>query len=75
MYYQVKSESDQVRLPLSKTGGILVKHELYTEREMTIHGLMNMQRHFTKIEVSKNDTHFFFGARFMDADTKPAILL
>lgn len=68
IYYQVKKEYDNVTRYYErpdhklKNGGILVANELYTERERT--KIMNADYMFNKIEISKNRTYYFFGARF-----------
>lgn len=58
-YYKVKPEADNRR---RKDGNIYVANELYTERETK---KLNLNKHFLEIvEIPKNATYWFFGARF-----------
>ena len=64
-FYMVKDESDNVYCP--KTGTFLVARELITEKEFVKRGLQYLSpKHFEIVEVKKNATHWFFGARFSD---------
>ena len=64
-FYMVKDESDNVYC--SKTGTFLVARELITEKEFAKRGLQYLDpKHFDVVEVKKNETHWFFGARFSD---------
>jgi len=67
IYYKVKPESDQIQYPKNKAGGFLIANELYTEREAEKHSFFGefLQRHFDKVKISKNNTYWFFGARFI----------
>ena len=58
-YYQVKKEADQKR---RKDGSIYISNELYTEKEAE---KLNLNTDFMQlVNVNKNSTYFFFGARF-----------
>ena len=58
-YYKVKKEADQKR---RKDGSIYIAEELYTEKEAE---KLNLNTDFMQlINVNKNSTYFFFGARF-----------
>lgn len=66
-YYKVKQIADNTRKNANKPDSILVKNELYTERELIKFAPKEstyVQLHFDIIEVAKNTTYFFFGARF-----------
>ena len=59
LYYKVKSSADNRR---RSDGSIYVANELYTEREVE---KLHINKDFCDtLEVPKNDTYFFFGARF-----------
>ena len=65
-YFKVNESADQTRKNVNKTD-ILVANELYTEKELQKFAPINsvyVQNYFTKVTISKNDTYFFFGARF-----------
>ena len=67
IFYMVKDESDNVYC--AKTGTFLVKRELITEKEFVKRGLQHLNpKHFEKVKVKKNATHWFFGARFSDTN-------
>ena len=58
-YYKVKKEADQKR---RKDGSIYVADELYTEKEAE---KLNLNTDFMQpVNINKNRTYFFFGARF-----------
>jgi len=72
VFYQVNEKYDNFILWGSRDGflmqfGFLIAEELYTKKE-----LLKMKKNnikfpddcFKKIEVSKNKTYWFFGARF-----------
>ena len=59
MYYQVKAECDN--LP-RKDGSILVKNELYTERELKRYEIP--AQCVVKVSVKKSEIYWLFGARF-----------
>lgn len=58
-YFRVKKEYDNVR---RNDGDILVQNELYTEREVDRFKIP--QKYLAVVNVRKNDTYWFFGARF-----------
>lgn len=69
-YYKVKLTADNVRKNVNGTD-ILIKNELYTEKELLkfapkINNVNSLyvQKYFDIVNISKNDTYFFFGARF-----------
>lgn len=70
IYYKVKEDYDNnprfyERQDHSlRQDGILVGNELYTESERA--KIMNGDWMFDKVEVSKKNVYFFFGARFTD---------
>ena len=58
-YYKVKKEADQKR---RKDGSIYIANELYTGKEAE---KLNLNTDFMQlVNVNKNSTYFFFGARF-----------
>lgn len=57
-FYKVKKESDQIKF--GKT--ILVSNEIFTEKEFIKTGLKTSL--FDTVEIKKNNTYWFFGARF-----------
>lgn len=69
MYYRVKGDCDgrikyawvgnKTRMRIS---GSLVAYELYTPTERK--KIANADKFFEKVEVSKRNTYWFFGARF-----------
>lgn len=65
-FYRVKPEFDNFRAVSNGTGegrfDILVGNELYTEKERN--RLANSDKCFDVVEVKKNQTYWFFGARF-----------
>lgn len=74
-YYRVKTESDNHRImKKDKNGylyfdGILIGGELYTEKEYkkllsSVYGITENNNIFEEVHINKNNTHFFFGARF-----------
>ena len=72
IYYKVKAEHDnKARFKYYekngfsyyvKEDGILIGNELYTPKERE--KIANNDRYFEKVEISKNKTYWFFGARF-----------
>ncbi len=65
-YFKVNTNADNTRKNVNKTD-ILVKNELYTAKELSKFAPLEslyVQKYFTAIQVSKNDTYYFFGARF-----------
>ena len=77
-YYKVKPEFDNVQIIKNrKIFGFLVANELYTTKELE--KLLNGARlcrcgikaaiqAFEKVEINKNKTYWFFGARFESED-------
>lgn len=69
-YYRVKKEYDnKTRYTWNNkhqgvSNGILVANELYTPSEFR--KIANCKSWFEEVEVNKNKTHWFFGARFAD---------
>ena len=66
-YYNVKPEYDNrtrytLRYGQLVSDGILIANELYTEKEYQ--KLANYSGCFEEIDINKNNTYFFFGARF-----------
>lgn len=68
-YYKVKPQYDNETRYKWKCGhmvrvsdGILIADELYTEREYK--KLANYSGYFEEVDINKNDTYLFFGARF-----------
>ena len=62
-YYKVKKEADQKR---RKDGSIYIAEELYTEKEAE---KLNLNTDFMQlVNVNKNSTYFFFGARFQEEE-------
>ena len=58
-YYKIKEECDNKR---RSDGSILIKNELYTEKEKE---KFNIPNNFCEVvEISKNKIYWFFGARF-----------
>ncbi len=66
-YYRVRKEFDQKRKN-SRNCDILVANELYTENERRQLGFTDEA--FEKIEIPKNQTYWFFGARFQKTESK-----
>lgn len=67
-FYRVKETSDNVNIISDhKIVGFLVARELITESEYKKRKLNNVNsKHFEIVDVKKNKTHWFFGARFAD---------
>ena len=64
-YYKVKKEADQKR---RKDGSIYIANELYTGKEAE---KLNLNTDFMQlVNVNKNSTYFFFGARFKIEEAK-----
>ena len=74
-YMRILKKGDNV--PLShrtKSGvrvydGILVGNELYTLKEwekLTARNLQNLDRYAEPVEINRNKTYWFFGARFAE---------
>lgn len=65
-YFKVNTNADNTRKNVNKTD-ILVKNELYTEKELQKFApiwSLYVKSYFTVVEISKKDTYYFFGARF-----------
>jgi hypothetical protein len=59
LYYKVKKEADQKR---RNDGTIYIANELYTKKETE---KLQLNINFMElVNVNKNSTYFFFGARF-----------
>ena len=76
LYYKVKPESDQ--FVIDKKHNFLIANELYTVREFEKirynymkrgRGSAKLKECFTIIDIPKNKTYFFFGARFAEDNT------
>lgn len=73
-YYKVNPEFDNMQIVKGrKIAGFLIANELYTEKELAkamdgarLCGYGNKSREnvFIPVEISKNKTHWFCGARF-----------
>ena len=59
LYYKVKQEADQKR---RKDCSIYIADELYTQKE--VEKLQLNTNFMNLVNVNKNKTYFFFGARF-----------
>ena len=68
IYYKVKPEYDnKIRYIWNNkhqgvSNSILIAHELYTEKEFQ--KIANCPAWFEKVEISKRDIYWSFGARF-----------
>ena len=60
-YYKIKKEYDN---KTRKDNNILIQNELYTEREKEKYNIPD--KYCDIVNVSKNTTYFFFGARFCE---------
>lgn len=64
IYYRVQKEYDQFpQNPKVRDGNILVANELYTEKEFNKLPFVYAGA-FERVEIPKNKTYMFFGARF-----------
>lgn len=64
IYYRVREQYDQYpKNPKVRDGNILVKHELYTEKEFNKLPYVYAGA-FERVEIPKNRTYWCFGARF-----------
>ena len=63
VYYKVNKEYNGTKV-LSKRNLYLVGEELFTKKEIEKLKIFAIDRVFTKIETSKNNTYFSFGSRF-----------
>jgi len=62
-FYKVKKEADQKR---NAKINLYIKDELFTEKEVEKYSL---NKNFLEVvEVKKNKTYWFFGARFANAE-------
>lgn len=74
LYYRVKPQYDnKTRYTWNNHGqgvsnGILIAYELYTPGEFI--KIANCPAWFEKIQINKNNTYFFFGARFESGGLK-----
>ena len=63
LYYKVKKEADQKR---RKNGTIYIANELYTQKEAE---KLQLNTNFMQlVNVNKNSTYCFFGARFEEVN-------
>ena len=71
IYYRVKPEFDNCNK--DKNFGIFIGNELYTEKELIkvkrryynyYKTVLNFDRIFERVEISKRRIYWFFGARF-----------
>lgn len=58
-YYKVKKEYDNTKKP---NNDIYIANELYTQKEVDRERLNTS--YMDTVEINKNRTYFFFGARF-----------
>ena len=63
VYYKVNKDYNGIKI-LSKRNLYLVGEELFTKKEIEKLKIFAIDRVFTKIETSKNNTYFSFGSRF-----------
>lgn len=75
VYYRVKPECDGYpkyeyigNTYKVKSTHILVGNELYTPAERK--KIANADKFFEKVEISQRNTHWFFGARFENAEVR-----
>ena len=70
-YYRVRKEFDQARKHPKKLGigDFLVANELYTERERK-QMIAVPNEAFEQVEIPKNQTYWFFGARFQKQESR-----
>lgn len=74
-YYKVKKEYDNLQRYNGKTvnfDGVWVANELYTKKELkklANGGLYINLKYFDVVEINKNKTYWFFGARFAEGLT------
>lgn len=66
IYYKVKKEFDQhYKNPKIHDGNILIADELYTEKELKKLPFVPLAA-FERVEISKNNIYWCFGARFAE---------
>ena len=63
VYYKVNREYDGIKI-ISRRNLFLIRGELFTKKEIEKLKIFAIDRVFTKIETSKNNTYLSFGARF-----------
>ena len=64
-YYQVKQKYDGLCInPRIHNGNVLIGGELYTEKERQTKLKCLKDIVFNIVEIPKNKTYFFFGARY-----------
>lgn len=63
VYYKVNKDYNGIKI-LSKRNLYLISGELFTKKEIEKLKIFAIDKVFTKIETSKNNTYFSFGARF-----------
>lgn len=70
IYYRVRKEFNNFpQNPRIHDGNILVGGELFTEREFNKLPYV-YARAFERIDISRNSTYWFFGARFQKEELK-----
>ena len=70
IYYRVRKEYDQKRkYPMNaRNCDFLIAHELYTECERKKMVKVSDEA-FERVEIPKNQTYWFFGARFVKRES------
>lgn len=77
IYYKVKKDYDN--FVYSKNNDFFIENELYTEKEIEKIKNKFIKKYprsqsfydiFDIVEINKNKTYFFFGARFVDPKKK-----
>lgn len=71
VYYRVKPQADQTQIynQRGKYLDFLIANELYTQSEynkLIAKSKFKIENKFEQIEIPKNKTYFFFGARFTE---------
>ena len=61
--YKVNKDYNGIKI-LSKRNLYLISGELFTKKEIEKLKIFAIDKVFTKIEISKNNTYLSFGARF-----------
>lgn len=63
VYYKANKDYNGIKI-LSKRNLYLISGELFTKKEIEKLKIFAIDKVFTKIEISKNNTYLSFGARF-----------
>lgn len=70
LYYKVKKFADNVHLYSRGRYHILIENELYTPAEYKklckVYNIDLESIYFKQVNINKNKTHWFFGARFAE---------